>query len=68
MLRILESRVHCVDESGHALHYIDAACLSTDTKPTTNLVTGSRLTEVDTGAFYRFDEASGAWVEQTIPS
>lgn len=41
--------------------YLEAAGLSTDTKPTANLVTGSRFTEVDTGDVYAFDEAGGAW-------
>ena len=42
--------------------YIEAACLSTDTKPTANLVTGSLALEVDTGDVYAFDETStGTW-------
>lgn len=44
-------------------HYIEAAGLSTDTKPTTNLVTGSLFLEVDTGKVYAFDEISGTWNE-----
>ena len=37
------------------------ACLSTDTKPTENIVTGSTAIEVDTGNFYLFDESSSTW-------
>lgn len=42
--------------------YIEAACLSTDTKPTANIITGSLALEVDTGDVYAFDETStGTW-------
>ena len=41
--------------------YIEAAGLSTDTKPVEDLITGSRFTEVDTGDVYAFDETGGAW-------
>lgn len=47
--------------------YIECFCISTDTKPVENLVTGSKCTEVDTGKEYLFNEvaASGSeWVEQ----
>lgn len=38
--------------------------LSTDTKPTGGLVTGSRFTEVDTGDEYLFDETGdGTWTK-----
>lgn len=37
---------------------------STDTKPVTGLVTGSKFTEVDTGDVYLFDEtSSGTWTK-----
>lgn len=42
-------------------YYIEAAGLSTDTKPSENLVTGSLYLEVDTGTVYAFDEVSGTW-------
>lgn len=41
--------------------YIEAAGLASDTKPTKNLVTGSRFLEVDTGVSYAFDEESKTW-------
>ena len=40
---------------------VEISCLSTDTKPTTNIVTGSVALEVDTGDVYLFDEASTTW-------
>jgi hypothetical protein len=45
-------------------HYIEAAGLSTDTKPSEKIVTGSRYIEVDSGTEYRFDEISGQWYEK----
>ena len=42
--------------------YIEAAGLSTDSKPTANVVTGSLFLEVDTGDVYAFAEGdSGSW-------
>ena len=43
--------------------YIEAAGLSTDSKPTTGIVTGSVFLEVDTGKVYLFDEAGSQWTE-----
>lgn len=44
--------------------FIDAAGLSSDTKPTEGIATGSRFTEVDTVAEFLFDEESGMWLSQ----
>lgn len=67
MVRItVEKSAAAADGSGPAL-YIEGYCLSTDSKPTAGLATGSSLKEVDTGKEFRFDEAgdSGSeWVEQ----
>lgn len=42
--------------------YIEAAGLSTDSKPTTGIATGSLFLEVDTGDVYAFAEGdSGSW-------
>lgn len=41
--------------------YLKMAGLSTDSKPTSGLITGSRFYEVDTGGEYAFDEVSAAW-------
>ena len=43
-------------------HYIEAAGLSTDSKPTTNIITGSLFLEADSGDVYAFAEGdSPAW-------
>lgn len=39
----------------------DLMCLSTDTKPTTNVYPNTLLLELDTGKFYYFN--GSAWVE-----
>lgn len=36
--------------------YVEMFGLSTDDKPVTGLITGSKFTEVDTGDVYLFDE------------
>jgi lysophospholipase L1-like esterase len=46
--------------------YVVLAGLSTDSKPTTGIVTGSKFIEVDTGTNYAFDEVSGTWSAATI--
>lgn len=47
--------------SGEYVSYIEAAGLSTDTKPEDNIATGSLFLEVDTGDVYAFDEYGGTW-------
>lgn len=42
-------------------NYVELACLSTDTKPTSGIITGSLALEVNTGDVYAFDEVSGEW-------
>ena len=37
--------------------------LSTDSKPTTNVVNGSVFIEIDTGKIYLFDADSSTWKE-----
>lgn len=47
--------------------YVEVACKSTDTKPVGNFMTGSILTEIDTGKVYFYDaegEPDYEWVEQ----
>lgn len=44
--------------------YIEIACVSSDTKPTSDVATGSICLEVDTGKIYAFNEANSEWVEQ----
>lgn len=45
-------------------NYKEIACLSTDTKPTEGVVSGSIALEVDTGAVSFFEETSGEWIPQ----
>ena len=52
-----------VVEQGVAKYLAEIFCNSADTKPTDGLVNGSKLTEVDTGKTYLFDEANMEWVE-----
>ena len=59
MVRILTERVI----EGNK-RYIEAAALSTDSKPTADIVTGSVLVTVDDGKGYLFNETSGQWIEQ----
>ena len=57
MIRILESRI-MVD----GVNYVKLAGLSTDSKPTTGICTGSEFIEADTGSKYIFAEGdSPAW-------
>jgi hypothetical protein len=59
MIRILTDRII----EGNK-RYIEAAALSTDSKPTADIVTGSVLVTVDDGKGYLFNETAGEWVEQ----
>ena len=59
MVRILTERIIEGDKK-----YIEAAGLSTDSKPTAGLVTGSVFVEVNTGDGYLFNETAGTWVIQ----
>lgn len=54
MVRILVERLYVGD-----MKYVEAAGLNKDDKPTANLITGSKFTEVDTGDVYLFDETEG---------
>ena len=42
---------------------IEAACLSTDSKPTDGIANGSTCIEMDTGKIFMFNESGSAWVE-----
>ena len=66
MVRIL-SQTFPLTPEGIAVdgaYVIDAAGLSTDTKPTgTTIATGSTFMEVDTGSVYFYNEANQTWVK-----
>ena len=44
-------------------YLVECAGLSTDTKPTRNISTGSKAIETDTGDVYMFNEATPAWAK-----
>ena len=46
--------------------YFVLAGLSTDSKPTSGVITGSKFLEVDTGVNYAFDEVNNQWTAFTI--
>ena len=50
-------------DRAHGAKLIEIACLSTDTKPTELIVTGSLALEVDTGKIFAFNETASTWVE-----
>ena len=58
MIRILNQRAFADGKL-----YIEGACVHSDTKPTAGIVTGSKLTEADTGDVYMFyeDSTTPAW-------
>ena len=58
MIRALVERAFTADKK-----YVELFGLSTDSKPTTGIVTGSVFVEVDTGKAYLFNETASAWVE-----
>ena len=58
MVRVLYERILTGKKK-----YIEAAGLSTDSKPTTDIVTGSLFLEVDTGDVYARDEDGAAGSE-----
>lgn len=59
-MREVESQIF--DTTG--VKYVTIFGTSSETKPTTGIITGSVYVEVDTGKAYLFSEAVSAWVEQ----
>ena len=49
-------------------YLVEAAGLSTDTKPTRNISTGSLATEADTGKGYMYEESSETWYQISGPT
>ena len=45
----------------NGVQYVEFAGLSTDTKPTNGIATGSLFLEVDTGDVFAYDEAGSEW-------
>lgn len=44
-----------------ALHYVEMAGRTSDSKPTTGIITGSKFLEVETGDVYAFEESGSNW-------
>ena len=59
MIRYLKNERYTSDK-----RLIYAEGLSTDTKPTTGLITGSKFIELDTGLFWVYDETNG-WMPRS---
>ena len=62
MIRILEDKM--VGGGVVPKHYVEIACLSSDTKPTEGIAQGSIAVESDTGDVYFFNEEGQTWVKQ----
>lgn len=60
-MRVLLSRD--IDGAAGDVYYLEMAGISSETKPTANVATGSKFYEVDTDTNYVYDEDSGDWTE-----
>ena len=58
MVRIINKRLQDDD-----INYYEFSGTHSDTKPTSNIATGSVFLEVDTGSVFFFEEEQGDWVE-----
>lgn len=61
MLRITKQKEVQNLPSLDAVLYIEGFCVSTDTKPTDRIATGSNIIEVDTGNVFFYDEGTSTW-------
>lgn len=52
---------HFIKISGTDKQYVEGDCLSSDIKPTTGILNGSVLFEMDTSTLYKYDEANEQW-------
>ena len=68
MVRIVKDSLYSHDSDGNEIHYIEGFCLSTDTMPVAKFVTGSKLTAIDTGDVYYFDEDANPGSEWVTPT
>lgn len=58
MIRVIVERAFTPDKN-----YIEASGLSTDTKPTEGIITGSLFMEADTGDVFVYDEVGESWAK-----
>lgn len=64
MVRTLKVSTFFDKENNRQIQLVEAACESTDEKPTADIATGSIMIEVDTGEVFFFSEKTGTWVPQ----
>lgn len=67
MVRLIVESVLTRDADGKQLIYAEGFCNSLDTKPVGDFITGSTMTEVDTGDVYMYDEEASPgseWVKE----
>lgn len=62
MIRIIDSTIVVNGPGKDDIRYNEYSGLSTDTKPTEGVATGSTFLEVDTSKVYFFDEVSATWI------
>lgn len=55
---------YITNENGTSIRYVEIACDSSETKPTTGIGDGSIATETNTGKVYFFNEKTSTWIEQ----
>ena len=67
-MKILKKQLFSYDSNGDPVYSVEIAGLSTETKPTAGLVSGSRFTEVNTGKTYVLDAESDSpdWTELVV--
>jgi len=63
MIRNTETPVTVEVKDGNNIVQVKLADLSTDSKPTAGIATGSSFLEVNTGKIFLFDEVGETWTE-----
>ena len=69
-MKTLKKRLFGYDAAGKDVYYVELAATSSETLPTSGIVSGSRAVQVDTGKQLVFDGESGtpAWTEVIFPN
>lgn len=64
----LTKRLFNYDADGNPVFYVEIAGLSSETKPSAGIISGSKFTEVNTGKHFVFDglSTSKTWVEELV--
>ena len=68
MVRIVIQCTYWDPTNNKEILLIEGSCLSTETKPTNQIATGSTMIEVNTGDVYMFAEGGSGWVKLTTIS